>query len=295
MAKINSTEQRLLKEVEQWKNSGPGFLNVLTHLATKPLLWAADKVIPAEAQDKMESVGEKIIEKLQDVSQWTVSEEEVLKSIREFEIDTDTIVELKKASVFDLIHVSEEFTKYNTRIAAAEGFGTGLLGWPGLIADLPALFTLSFRLIYQTSLCYGYAYEKEEESEYEPYEIGFMLRVFRVATASNGTTKKEALDDLADFQEHHPNGISRVGGDFARKQIGKAAGINLSRIIINQIVKETFGRKALTSIPGVGAVLTAGFNYYYVQDVGRAASMLYRERFLLDKQGRKKVVHVAVD
>jgi hypothetical protein len=295
MAKLNSTEQKLLKEVEEWKNSGPGFLNLATHFATKPLLWAADKIIPAEAQNRMSGLGEVIVDKLQDVSQWTVSEEEILKSIREFELNAETILELKKASVFDLIHVSEEFTKYNTRIAMAEGFGTGLLGWPGLIADLPALFTLCFRLIYQTSLSFGYKFEKDPESEHEPFEVGYMLRVFRVATASTFGTKTEALEELDDFQETHPDGIARVGGDYARKQIGKAAGINLSRILINQIVKETFGRKAITSIPGIGAVLTAGFNYYYVQDVGKAASMLYRERFLLDKLGRKKVVHVTVE
>ena len=295
MAKLNSTEQKLLKEVESWKSTGPGFLNVATHIATKPLIWAADKLIPADAQDKIASVGEKIVEKLQDVSQWTVSEEEVLKSIREFEIETDTIIELKKASIFDLIHISEEFTKYNTRLAMAEGFGTGLLGWPGLIADLPALFTLSFRLIYQTSLCYGYPLQPSEDPDVEPYEVGYMLRVFRVATASNFAAKEEALEDLGNFEETHPQGLTRVGGDFARKQIGKSAGINLSRILINQIVKETFGRKAITSIPGIGAVLNAGFNYYYVNDVGKTAAMLYRERFLLDKQGRRRVVNVSID
>jgi hypothetical protein len=295
MAKLNSTEQKLLKEVEAWKNSGPGFLSLATHFATKPLIWAADKLIPAEAQDKMSTIGDVIVDKLQDISQWTVSEEDILKSIREFELDANTIVELKKASVFDLIHVSEEFTKQNTRIAMAEGFGTGLLGWPGLIADLPALFTLCFRLIYQTSLSYGYRFEKDPESDHEPFEVGYMLRVFRVATASTLGTKTAALEELDDFQESHPEGIARIGGDYTRKQIGKAAGISLSRALINQIVKETFGRKAITSIPGIGAVLTAGFNYYYVSDVGKAASMLYRERFLLDKMGRKKVVHVTVE
>jgi len=296
MAKLNSTEQKILKEVSDWKNTGPGFLSLASHLASKPLIWATDKFVPEDVQNRMGGVGEQVIEKLQDISQWTVSKEEVLKSINEFELGGQTITDLKRATVFDLIHISDEFTKQNTRLAAAEGFGCGLLGWPGLIADMPALFTLSFRLIYQHALCFGYETEEaEDDPDHEPFEIGYMLRIFRVATASSLEDKKAALEDLVGFEEHHPKGSARVGGDYARKQIGKSAGINLSRVLINQIVKQTFGRKAITSIPGVGAVLTAGFNYSYVSDIGKTASMVYRERFLLDKAGRKKVVNVKVE
>lgn len=296
MAKLNSTEQKLLKEVEDWKEGGPGFLNRVSHVATKPLTWAAEKIIPESAQKRMGQVGDAIADKLQDISQWSVSEEEVLKRTKQFEIDSETILELKKASVFDLIHVAEDFTKQNERLAMAEGFGTGLLGWAGLIADLPALFTLSFRLIYQTSLCYGFALDEiEEGSEHESFEVGYMLRIFHIATASTRAAKQQAFEDLVAYEDSHPNGIERGGSDFVRKQIGKTVGVNISRIMINQIVKETFARKAITSIPGIGAVLTAGFNYYYVHDVGRTASYIYRERFLLDKKGRKRIIRVNID
>lgn len=295
MAKLNSTEQKLLSEIEEAKEKGPGFLNTATHVATKPLLWAGDKIIPAEIKDKASVVGEKIAEKLQDASQWTVSEEEVLKATKQFEIDGNSILELQKASVFDLTHVAEEFVKFNTRLAAAEGFGTGLLGWAGLLADLPALFVLNFRMLYQISLSFGYKVEPPKEEGDEPFEIGYMLRIFKIATASSKDTKAAALEELKQYEDEHPDGISRVGGDYTRKQFGKNAAINISRIIINQIVKETFARKAITSLPGIGAVLTAGFNYYYVQDVGRTATMIYQERFLLDKKGRRKIVTIDVE
>ena len=295
MAKLNSTEVRLLDDISSWKSEGPGFLNLATHVVTKPILWAGEKLIPSEASEKLGSVGEKIIEKLQDASQWTVSEADVLKSTKEFEIDGETILELQNASVFDLGHVAEEFIKFNTRLAMAEGFGTGLLGWPGLIADLPALFMLNFRMLFQISLSFGYTIQAASEEGQEPFELGYMLRIFKIATASNKDTKKDALLELKKYEDDHPDGITRVGNDFARKQLGKNVGINLSRMLINQIVKETLARKAITSIPGIGAVLTAGFNYYYVQDVGRTAMMIYQERFLLDKKGRKKVVNVTVE
>lgn len=296
MAKLNSTELKMLKEIEEWKDGGPGFLNRVSHVATKPLTWAAEKLIPENVQKKMGGVGDTIADRLQDVSHWTVREEEVLKRTKQFEIDSETILELKKASIFDLIHVSEDFTKQNERIAMAEGFGTGLLGWAGLIADLPALFTLSFRCIYQISLCYGFAIDEiPEGSEEESFEVGYMLRIFQIATSSTKSAKRAALEDLVRYEDAHPNGIDRSGNDYVRKQIGKTVGVNISRIIINQIVKETFARKAITSIPGIGAILTAGFNYYYIHDVGRTASNIYRERFLLDKKGRKKIIRVNIE
>lgn len=295
MAKLNSTEQKLLQDIEEWKETGPGFLNAATDLATKPLLWAAEKIIPPDIQNKLSEVGEKIAEKLQDASQWTTREEDVLSATKEFEIDSSTILELQNASVFDLNHVAEEFVKFNTRLAAAEGFGTGLLGWVGLLADLPALFVLNFRMLYQISLSFGYNVEPATEEGGEPYEIGYMLRIFKIATSASREAKEAALAELKQYEEARPMELALVGSDFSRKQFGKNAAINISRIIINQIVKETLARKAITSIPGIGAVLTAGFNYYYVQDVGRTAMMLYQERFLLDKKGRKKIVTIEVE
>lgn len=294
MAKLNSTELRILKDVENWRDKGPGFLNLATHVVTKPLVWAADKLVPGEAKDKMGDLADVLVGRMQDMSQWTVSEDEVLNSTKAFEIDSETILELKKASVFDLLSVSEEFGRFNTRLAMAEGFGTGLLGWPGLIADLPALFTLCFRLIYQNALCFGYQVDEPTENR-ESYELGYMLRVFKIATASSYSGKQESLEELRAYEEANPDSINWVGGDFTRKQIGKTAAINLSRMLINQIIKETLARKAITSIPGVGAILTAGFNYYYVNDVAKTASMIYSERFLLDKQGRQKIVNITID
>lgn len=304
MAKLNSTEKKLLKEVDDWRESGPGFLSRVANTATKPLVWAADKIIPQSAKDAMGGVTDKIVDKLQDVSQWTVSQEDVLAQTKEFEINSETILELKNASVFDLIHFSENFTKNNSRIAAAEGFGTGLLGWPGLIADLPALFTLAFRLVYQTSLCYGYALDKVPEgSDAESFEMGYMLRIFQIAASSTRENKMRGISELKKYEDKHPQFVKRdglvevghQGSDYLREQVGKTLGVNLTRLLVNEIIKETFSRKAFTSIPGIGAVLTAGFNYYYIQDVGQTASYIYRERFLLDKQGRPKIITVPID
>lgn len=297
MSKLNSAEEGILKEVSRWKSTGPGFLSKATHLISKPLVWAADALIPDSAKDGIGNVTNGVIDRLQDLSKWTVNEDEVLKATKEFEIDSQTILELRKASIFDLDTVAESFKKTNAQIAAAEGFGTGLIGWAGLIADMPALFTLSFRLIYQTSLTYGYPLTDETVGDSEEnYEVGFMLRIFRIATAADREAKMKGLLDLKDYEaDHRGDETSKLGTDYTTQQLSKTAIIGFSRMIVNEIVRQTFARKAITSIPGIGAVLTAGFNYAYVQDVGEAAAMLYRERFLLDKKGRKRIININIE
>lgn len=296
MAKLNSAEESLLNEISSWKAEGPGLVNKATSFLSRPLNWAYEELTPDEVRNKMDELTEKLLDKLQDASQWTVNEADVLKNVQEFEIDSKTIIELRKASIFDLDHVSESYLKQNKGIAAAGGFGTGLIGWAGLIADLPTLFTLCFRMIYQVSLTYGYPLSIEENTEEDEFEIGFMLRVFSIGTASSLKDKIAGLQDLKDFEAENRTQLSgRIGKEFTTRQISKTAAIQFSRSLVTRIVQQTVARKAITMIPAVGALLNAGFNYSYVGDVGQAAWMLYRERFLLDKKGRTKSVIVKID
>lgn len=296
MAKLNSAEESVLNEITAWKAEGPGLVNKATSFLSRPLNWVYDELVPTDAKAKMDELTEKLLDKLQDVSQWTVNEEDVLKSVREFEIDSNTIIELQKASIFDLDHVAEGYLKQNKTVAAAGGFGTGLVGWAGLVADLPTLFTVCFRMIYQISLSYGYPLSESRNTDEDEFEIGFMLRAFNIGTASSLKDKIAGLQDLKDFEIDSRTALSgKIGKEFTTRTISKTAAIQVSRSLVTKIVQQTMARKAITMIPAIGALLNAGFNYSYVSDVGQAAWMLYRERFLLDKKGRTKSVIITID
>lgn len=287
MAKLNSTEQQILKNIDKWKAESPSFLSRATSFIAKPINWASDKFVPESVKSKMNDLSEKVLEKLQNVSSWMVNRNEVLKATKEFEIDSETILQLKKASIHDLDHVAEDFIKKNKLQAAAEGFGSGLLGWPGLIADIPMLFIFCFKMINQISLSYGYDPEEDEE-----IETVFMLYILKIATAANRTDKMKAILNLKDFEES----VSKnLGADYTVKQFSKNAAIQVSKTIIKEIIINTFNRKAIALVPGIGAIFSGGFNYAYVGDVGEAAFMLYRERFLLDKKGREKIINIEID
>jgi len=298
MSKLNSSELQILDNVAEWKADAPSFLNRATDTVSKPISWLADKLTPESVKSSAGGVVENIVEKLQDMSQLTVDKGEVLKATREFEIDVQTVVELRKATIHDLDHVSQQFIDNNTRMGALSGAGTGLIGWPGLVADLPTIFMLSMRTIHQVGLCYGFdaeAIADEESAEaVRAYELEYMMRVFKVATSADRVQKLKALGELKDFENGRAEVVG-IGGEFASRQLGKQATSYVSRVIIKEIIERTITKKAVGLVPGLGAVFSAGFNYVYLRDVGDAAFMLYRERFLLDKKGRSKVIMVAIE
>lgn len=297
MAKLNSSEQTILRDIAGWKANNPSFLNRATDFVSKPLSWLTEKLIPEDVRGSASGLTESIIEKLQDATQWTVSNETILTSTHEFEITANSIQDLKKASIHDLDHVAERFIDQNTRVGTISGVGTGLVGWPGLIADLPTLFVLSLRTINQIALCYGFDATSTALSEHQKaYEMEYMMRVFKTATAADKIQKQLSLSELRDFEAGFDKGVyGEVAGDFTTKQISRGATSFVSRIIIKEIVERTLVKKAVGLVPGLGAVFSGGFNYVYLKDVGEAAFMLYRERFLNDKKGRNKAISIDIE
>ncbi len=297
MAKLNSSEQTILRDIAGWKANNPSFLNRATDFVSKPLSWLTEKLIPEDVRGSASGLTESIIEKLQDATQWTVSNETILTSTHEFEITANSIQDLKKASIHDLDHVAERFIDQNTRVGTISGVGTGLVGWPGLIADLPTLFVLSLRTINQIALCYGFDATSTTLSEHQKaYEMEYMMRVFKTATAADKIQKQLSLSELRDFEAGFDKGVyGEVAGDFTTKQISRGATSFVSRIIIKEIVERTLVKKAVGLVPGLGAVFSGGFNYVYLKDVGEAAFMLYRERFLNDKKGRNKAISIDIE
>ncbi len=297
MAKLNSAEQTILDEIAGWKGRKPSFLNRATDVVSKPITWLTEKVIPDSVRASAGSMAESLAEKLRDLTQLTVDKEKVLEATRQYEIDSQTVLELRKASIFDLDNVSKEFISDNTRMAALSGVGTGLVGWPGLIADLPTLFMISLRTIHQIAICYGFDLNDENgEPGHREFELEYMMRVFKVATSADVIQKQRGLSELKDFEMGREIELAEgVGGEFTARQMGKNATSLVSQRIIREIVEQTISKKAAALVPGLGAIFSAGFNYVYLQDVGDAAFMLYRERFLLDKKGRRKVINIDIE
>lgn len=297
MAKLNASESKILDDIAAWKAANPGFLSRATDFVSKPISWLTDKLTPEDVKTSAGSITERIVEKLHDASSWSVNPADVIKAAQEFDINAASVQELRKASIHDLDHVAQDFITQNSRMGTISGVGTGLVGWPGLIADLPTLFILSLRQIYQIALSYGFdPAVPDGEVRDRAFEMEYMMRVFKISTASDKVEKQKALAELKDFEGgRHSEIYGNVMGDFTTKQLGKNATSFVSRILIKEIVERTITKKAVGLVPGLGAIFSGGFNYVYLKDVGEAAFMLYRERFLLDKKGRQRTIRIEID
>ena len=298
MARLNDSEKKILDQIARWKAATPSFIARATEFVSKPITWLTDNLIPANIRSSVGDITDKVAERIQDLSQWTVNKEVILKATKEFEIDANTILGLRQATIHDLDHVAQDFITTNSRIGTGSGAVAGIVGWAGLAADLPALFVLALRSIYQIALCYGYDLEGENGTQAEKdFEFEYIMRVFKVATASDKVQKQKALGELKDFEagRYDEDLTSGLGSDFTTKQMGKNTTRIISQRIIREIVEQTLSKKAAALVPGLGAIFNAGFNYVYLNDVGEAAFMLYRERFLLDKKGRKRSIKIEIE
>ncbi|MDP5169348.1 MAG: EcsC family protein [Bacteroidia bacterium] len=297
MAKLNASEDKILDQIAGWKGENPSFLNRATDFVSKPISWLTDKITPEEVKTSVSGLTETIVEKLHDASSWSVSADDVVKAAKEFDIHANSVAELRKASIHDLDHVAQDFITQNTRMGTISGVGTGIVGWPGLIADLPTLFMLSMRQILQIALSYGYDPRVPDgEVKDRAFEMEYMMRIFKISTSSDKIQKQKGLAELKDFEAGRYSDVyGAVMGDYATKQLGKNATSFVSRIVIKEIIERTITKKAVGLVPGLGAVFSGGFNYVYLKDVGEAAFMLYRERFLLDKKGRQRTIKIEID
>jgi hypothetical protein len=297
MAKLNSSENKILDEIAAWKAGQPSFLNRATDFVSRPVNWLTAKIVPEGVKGNVSEVTENVVERVQDLSQWTVDANNILVETQEFGIEAGSIGDLRKCSIHDLDNVAQSFIEGNTRVGTVSGIGTGLVGWAGLLADLPALFTLSLRTIHQIALCYGYdVYSDEQGEKVKAFEMQYMMQVFKIATAAEKVQKQRSLSELKDLEAGRMSDIyGEVMGDFTTKQFSRGATSFASRFIIKEIIERTITKKAVGLVPGLGAIFNGGFNYVYLKDVGEAAYMIYRERFLLDKKGRQRIISVDID
>lgn len=160
---------------------------------------------------------------------------------------------------------------------AVEGGAAGFFGIFALPLDIPAVIALAMRTTRQVGIEYGYGADTEDERQ-------FVLNVLRAAGANSMAEKAEALVMSAyltnilmkqTFKAMAAKATANpIGGEAAilgMKALAKQLGINLTK------------RKALAVLPGIGTVVSASVNGWFIREVGVAAQRLYQERWLRER------------
>jgi len=252
-------------EVEKWENMGPGYLSQVSDFIFYPAQKAAELLIPEFVMNTVEASVKGCLEALIFGASYTISKDEVLQKIKTENSELNDIQIVRDSDDLESMdRVAAHYWNWNLGYAITQGIATGATGLPGLAANIPALFTIIFRMLQQISISYGYDPEKLEEKH-------FLVSILSVASSSDIKAKQAAMLYLKQVQVQ-----------LAKKTWKKLAEEKALMVAIRQFAK-TIGiqitkRKALQMVPIIGGVIGGSFDGTYCNDVGRAAVMAYRKR-----------------
>lgn len=257
-------EQQQCTEIDKWKSTEPNVVNQAIATLLKPLTWVVANVVPDKAIEGAITAAYKAAEFLTD-------KDDIIRDAQITEIS-----ELKHKDLELSDRLANEVHNWAIGVAGAEGAATGAAGLPGMAVDIPALITMSFRVIHKIGICYGYEATTEADKNY-------ILQIFSAAGSNTMQEKQAAILILRQAtqaiakttwkgmaQKAANNKFCVEGGILAVKAVAKQFGINITR------------RKALQTIPDLGALIGGSMNLSLVNDIAWAARRMYQERWLID-------------
>ena len=276
--RLTPYERYVRAEIERWRDEKDGVLTKALSVADRPVEWVYER-IPDAGRRTLERAVLGVVEMLRDASRWTYPDSGIVKEARRMGIDVADYRELHQHDIEDLDRIARRYFGSNKIVAALEGAGCGLGGMALIAADVPALFTISFRAIQQIGSSYGFDME-------DPDMLPVVMSVFSVGTTASNTAKRVALRDMR-------AAAVALGKNWTYTKVAQATrtGVvvgllkentkHLPKAIASNITK----RKLAQAIPLVGVAVGAGFNYWFVSNTTRAAYMLFREMHLTRNYG----------
>jgi hypothetical protein len=271
---LNAYETQALKEAEDFfLASGDGLLGRVSRTLFKPIEVMTERLIPDKVMEAAGHAVEGILKGIATLSDRTVSTERVLEGARAH-VEVDTLQELSGQPLQILDELSQAQLGEHGTIALLEGAGCGVGGAALLAADIPLLLGVTLRAVRHVGASYGV-------DPQAPGEGVIAFKVFELACG--GTRDRYAqLLELEALQDE-------LDGLEPQKRAEKAAvlaSLIVTREAVKRLVSLLLSRKIFQAVPVAGAVVGAGFNYLFVQDVGEVARQVYRRRWLAHKQAQ---------
>lgn len=274
MKKINAYENKQVKELAAWKAEEPGVVAKSFGFVLEPLAWLVRKVVPEAAIRGVLSLSNTS-------AKWMTDTKDV---IRDGGVDSVSDLRSKDLELSD--RLANEVHNWAIGLAAVEGVGTGIFGVFGMAVDIPALITLALRTIHKIGVCYGFEATSEADEKF----------VLGILAASSSNTIEEKTAAIATLRVIEvilvKQSWKKITEKAAASQVSKEAAILTVKALAKQLGINITKRKALASIPVIGAAIGGSVNAWYVKEVGWAARRLYQERWLLENH---KIVDADLD
>lgn len=272
MIKQTEYEKNALNEIYIWKTpKEKNFLQKSFSLVTTPINKAAEVIIDSPY------LGEVITKSISGLT--TICNESAQTSVRPQAIFDDIssrsplpvrkLDDIQKVDLVILDKSSSGLRRKYIAIATTEGAGTGAVGLPGIIVDIPSLILINFRAIGEYATYYGFDIELPEEKI-------FILNILSLAFAPTDQAKHVAMAQLAKI-------ATQVAKKTSWRELEKLVLVNMIKRMAEALGIRLTKAKLAQAVPIFGAFVGAGFNAYYTEKVCDAAYFLYKERFLARK------------
>ncbi len=266
---LTAYEKNVQREIDKWVSQEASIFMQAINWAVKPLDWAVEKVSPEIIDQAGRAVSEGL-SYLNDASAWTIDKGDVLRMARERGLPVERVEELRKQDLEKLDALARSFFTQNAVAAAVEGGGTGLGGAMLIVADIPLLFTINFRLIQQIGASYGYPMQ---DASFSP----LVLAIFNVAASGSKDARHDAMREVT---------VAAAALAREAEYKGRVSGTlrDQNRHLPREIAKNIVGRKLGQLIPIAGAAVGAGINYWFTLQTAETAFMLFRALFVEAKE-----------
>lgn len=269
--RLTDYEKSARREVDAWLHKQSSPLMQAIDWVSKPMDWVVERVVPPEALDRASDAVGRFVSTMNDASEWTYEEGDVLEAARDTGLDVDRVEELRRAPLEKVDALAQRHFAQNTILAALGGGGAGLGGAVLIAADIPFLFTVNLRLIQQIAASYGFPLRRPEYRD-------LVLMIYNAAASGSPAARNDAMREIsvaaAAFAHDGSYKARRPGSTFHDQ----------SRNLPREIAKNLVGRKVGQTIPVVGAAIGAGVNYWFTSETAQCAYMLSRALFVEYKE-----------
>lgn len=262
----------ILDEIGKWENSQKEiwFIEKLGRLPFQLL----DKVTPKAVHQKLGQALDELGGFIQNGGRYLVSVDAILTRLKRKRMAMEgltpmdgvsiTIEEAARYPIAVMKQASEELSSSRKTMAAVQGATTGFGGMLTLAIDIPALLSLSLKIIQEIAVSYGFDPGRKEERI-------FAVKVMQFAS-SDIVGKKAVLESL-----------SYVAAPEGERPAGMMSELQGWREVLMTYADNYGWKKLFQMIPVAGMLFGAFINRGMLNDVAEAADRLYCKRRALSR------------
>lgn len=268
-------ELAVLDEIQEWcQASRTARKGLLARIGQS--LEGAYRKVPESVRDALTHAISQALQTMQNSAAWMVSKDSVYEQLRGRLGPFDGSATLLRMPIRSLDRVALDYMSHARTGVTIEGAAAGVSGLIGLVADIPFLYCMLFKMIQELALCYGFPIKP-------PQERAHMMKVLDVGHDLGGRNREVGMEHLLVMEKLIRQGVKVELLEDFEPQVGThTQALTRQLRLARQLAFDLIQRKLMQTIVLVGGVIGAASNFQLAGDVGTTAFHVYRRRFLME-------------